>query len=61
MSQLKAFTDNKVNVGEIMVFAYDRVENHKKKKMMLKGIFSLSSHVFKSFLVFGLLKLGVVL
>ena len=47
MTKLKAFAEDKLNVAEMKITVYDRVENTAEKgKMLVTSMFSFSHSVF---------------
>ena len=58
---LKAFADDKINVSQIMISVFDRVENIVvMEKMLVTSIFTFSHNIFKKLLSWGLLKVGIL-
>ena len=59
---LKAFTDDKIDIAEMVIFLSDRVLNivGKRKIAGSTSTFSCSHNVFKSLLLQGHLKSGIV-
>ena len=59
-TKLKAFADDKINVAQMMVFVFDRVENIVENgEMLVTSILSFSHNVLKSSFL-GSLKVGTL-
>ena len=60
MIKLKAFSDNKLNIGKVMISVLGRVENNVGKgESVADQQFLLSHSVFQSLLLQGHLKSGL--